>query len=55
MGDLNEIVVPRIQAEWEDVAYALCYEIHMVRAVQERYREDPRKCCRGLLEDWLTT
>ena len=55
MGDLNEIVVPRIQAEWEDVAYALRYEIHMVRAVQERYREDPRKCCRGLLEDWLTT
>ena len=55
MGDLNGIVIPRIQAEWEDVAYALRYEIHMVRAIQEKYRGDPRRCCKGLLEDWLTT
>ena len=55
MGDLNEIVIPRIQAEWEDVAYALRYEIHMVRAIQEKHREDPKRCCKGLLEDWLTT
>ena len=27
----------------------------MVRAIQEKYRDDPRKCCKGLLEDWLTT
>ena len=55
MGDLNEIVIPKIQAEWEDVAYALRYEIHMVKTIQEKYREDPTKCCKGLLKDWLTT
>ena len=27
MHDLNTIVIPRINAEWEDVVYALQYEI----------------------------
>ena len=55
MEDLNAIVIPRIQAYWEDFAYALRYKIHTVTAIQEKYREDPKKCCKGLLLDWLTT
>ena len=52
---LNQFVIPKIQVEWEDVAYALYYEIYMVEAIKMKYREDPRKCCRGFLQDWLTT
>ena len=55
MYDLNEFVIPKIQAEWEDVAFALRYKIHTVKAIKEKHREDPRKCCSGLLQDWLTT
>ena len=53
--DLNEFVIPKIQAEWEDIAFALCYKIHAVKAIKVKHREDPRKCCRELLQDWLTT
>ena len=52
MKDLNTIVIPKIQAYWEDFAYALRYKIHTVQAIQEKYHEDPKKCCKGLLLDW---
>ena len=55
MYELIEFVMPKIQAEWEDVAYSLYYEIYMVEAIKMKHREDPRKCCRELLQDWLTT
>ena len=55
MYDLNEFVIPKIQADWADVAYALCYKIHAVRAIEVKHHEDPKKCCKELLKDWLTT
>ena len=55
MGDLNKIVIPRIQAEWENVAFALRYKIAMVKTIREKHREDPKKCCSGFLQDWLTS
>lgn len=55
MADINRIVTPRIKPEWEDFAYALHYEINSVKAIKEKYREDPKKCCRALFEDWLLT
>ena len=54
MGDLNRIVVPKIQADWEEVAYALRYEISTVKSIKEE-NGSPKKCCSGLLTDWLTT
>ena len=53
MGDLLDIVIPLIKAEWEDVAYHLRYDIHTVDAISERHKSDPHKCCRELLKDWL--
>ena len=55
MFQLNEFVIPKIQAEWRDVAHALHYEIYDIKNIQEKHREDPKKCCKNLLEDWLTT
>lgn len=55
MADINKIVIRRIKAEWEDVAYALHYEIHTIKAIKEKHHGDPKKCCRALFEDWLVT
>ena len=53
MADLLDIVIPLIKAEWEDVAYSLQYGIHTVDAIGEKHKNDPHKCCRELLKDWL--
>ena len=55
MDDLNQIVVPNICADWEDVAYALHYEIPIVKSIQCKHNNDPKKCCKELLTDWLRT
>lgn len=55
MGVLNEIVVPKINAEWEDVAYALRYEISAVESIRTKHNHDPKKCCKELFKDWLIT
>ena len=55
MDDLNQILVPKICAEWEDVAYALRYEIPIVKFIQSKHNDDPKKCCKELLIDWLRT
>lgn len=53
MRDLVLIVIPLIKVEWEDVAYILRYDIHAVEAISEKHKNDPHKCCRELLKDWL--
>ena len=55
MGDIITIVIPRIQAEWEDVAYALHYKIATVNAIKEKKNDNPKKCCKELFVDWLST
>ena len=54
MSNLNKIVVSEVAAEWEDVAYALQYTIPTVKLIRSKHK-DPRKCCKELFEDWLTT
>ena len=55
MADINKIVIPRIQAEWEAVAYALHYKIAEVKAIKEDNRNYSKKCCQELFVDWLST
>ena len=55
MDDLNKIVIPKISAEWEDVAYALHYKIPIVKLIQNKHNNNPKKCCKELLTDWLIT
>ena len=55
MIDLIKIVIPRIKADWEYIAYALKYHIYMVKAIREKNRDDPNRCCKDLFEDWLST
>ena len=55
MHDLSTIVVPKVSAIWEDVAYALDYEIPTVMQIGNRHNENPTRCCKELFKDWLTT
>jgi len=55
MADINTIVIPRIKAEWEDVAFALRYKIPTVNAIKAQHNENPKKCCRQLFIEWLST
>ena len=56
MWQVNKFVVPQIMAHWEDVAYnSLRYNIPAVAGIRTKYQGDPRKCCKALFEDWLST
>ena len=55
MRDLNKIVVPKVAAEWKDVAFELEYEIFVVKQISGKHKEDPKKCCQELFMDWLET
>ena len=54
MRDLNKIVVPKVSAEWEDIALALDYGISYIKKISLEHK-DPKKCCRALFKDWLET
>ena len=54
MAEIIKIVVPRIQAEWEKVAYILRYSIPAVKAIKENH-QNLEKCCLNLFADWLST
>ena len=51
---LNKIVVPRIQSEWEDVAYSMGYNIYDVKAIKKDCHYVLEDCCKCLLSKWLT-
>ena len=55
MFDLLKIVIPKIINEWEYIAEALRYDLPTIRAIKEKGGDDPKKCCRELFKDWLTT
>ena len=54
MWDLIKIVIPKIQSEWEDIAYSMRYDINIVKTIKEDC-QNSEKCCKKLFEDWLTT
>ena len=41
--------------EWEDIADALRYDLATIKAITEKGRDDPKKCCREFFKDWLMT
>ena len=51
MAELLTIVIPLIQAEWEDVAFILHFDIPMVESIGAKHNNDPHKCCREVLKD----
>lgn len=55
MAELLDIVIPLIKAEWEDVGHYLRFSILQIDTISKKCNDDPHKCCRELLKDWLIT
>ena len=55
MHDLNRIVVSKVSAAWEDIAYALQYDIPDVQKISKKHEDNPTKCCKELFKSWLAT
>ena len=54
MWDLIKIVIPKVKAEWEYLAYSMEYNIATVKATKKDC-SDSEECCKTLFEDWLST
>ena len=54
MFELNEIVIPKIQAEWESLAYSMRYTAQKVNGFKKD-SQDSAECCKSLLVNWLNT
>ena len=56
MFELLKIVVPKIMAHWEDVAYISFHcSISEVEAIEAKHKCDPKKCCQELVKHWMKT
>ena len=54
MWKLIKIVLPKVEAEWEYLAYAMEYHINTVQTIKKDCQTSG-DCCKKLFEDWLTT
>ena len=52
MWELIKIVIPKIQVEWESLAYCMRYSPQEVKGFK---REDLKECCKNLFHNWLST
>jgi len=54
MWDLIKIVIPRVKANWEYLAYSMGYKANEVKGFKGDGK-DLKEQCRNLFEDWDTT
>jgi len=54
MWNLIKIVIPKVKASWEDVAYSMGYDVYFVEATKEDFSNLDKRC-RKVFTDWLTT
>ncbi|XP_065882798.1 uncharacterized protein [Dysidea avara] len=55
MWPLKKIVIPKIAADWKDVADCLDFDINTIRIIESKHTNDCVKSCEELLRDWLST
>ena len=54
MWELTKIVIPKIKAHWEELAYSMRYTLGEVEAFKGDGK-DLHDCCKRLLINWLMT
>ena len=54
MWDIISIVIPKIKAKWDYVAYSMKYSITAVNAF-EKDSTDSEQSCLKVFKDWLST
>ena len=55
MKHLNKYVIPKIAANWKQVADSLEFDIHIIRIIEKKFPNDPLQSCDELMRDWLST
>ena len=50
-----KIVIPKVAAHWETLAYFLQFEVPQVDIIREKFSNDPEKCCREVFIRWLNS
>ena len=55
MKHLINMVVPRVAAHWNDVAFNLDFSISTVQIISKKFLNDPVSCCKELFEQWLNS
>ena len=54
MFELTEIVISKIKAEWESLAYCMRYTPEEVNGFKKD-GQNSGECCKNLLGNWITT
>ena len=54
MWTLIKIVIPNVQAKWDDVAYSMRYDVSTVETIRTDFQTAEQRCKR-LFENWLST
>lgn len=55
MKQLMNKVIPRVAAEWRQLAFMLEFDFSRVNIIKQKGRDDPESCCCELLYEWLST
>ena len=53
MHQIIKTVIPRIAGYWKEVACYLHYDLHRVKIIQEKCKDDPEQCSSELFMYWL--
>ena len=54
MFELNEIVIPKIKAEWKQLANCMRYSTQEIKGFKKD-SQDSGECCENLLDNWIST
>ena len=54
MWKMKKIVIPEVEAHWEDLAYSMDYEIAQVNAIEKNGKNVGERCSE-VFKDWLET
>ena len=54
MWEITKIVIPKIMADWESLAYCMRYTPQEVEAFR-RDSQDLKQCCKNMFVNWLST
>ena len=55
MSELLKIVIPKVAAQWDTLAYFLEFDILRVNIIRKQHLNDPEESCKEVFICWLTS
>ena len=53
--ELLKIVIPKIAAHWDTLAYFLEFKVSRVEIIRKKHSNDPEESCKEVFIHWLTS